>query len=662
MQCEAGAAGALHGALQKGALGDDVHRVAGPAADDPQHVQDRRRADAGGDPRRRAHGRDPRALDLRRPQRRHARRARRAGRCSPPARSRRRTTSRWSRTPRRCGPGSRSSTSSTASARRHEINKIALLERRRPAGAGPRRRRPCLPRPRPDARRAGRARHGPEPGRVLPGPRGRPTLPPRRARHRRRRSWTSSRRGPGRRYGLVDYHGAPDAERVIVVMGSARRRGRGDGRRAGRGGRAGRACSASGCSSRSRPSSSSPRCRRPSERIAVLDRTKEPGAVGEPLYLEVVAALDGSDGRATTPPFATAPRVIGGRYGLSSKEFTPAMVKPVFDELAAPRPKRHFTVGIYDDVTHLSLPIDADVPYPRPAGEVQALFFGLGSDGTVGANKASVKIIGESTDLYAQGYFVYDSKKSGSVTVSHLRFGPEPIRSTYLVEDADFVACHQFGLLEQDARPRPRPAGSDRSCSTPRTAPTRSGTTCPRRPAPDHRQGASTCGSIDAARRRARGRHGQPHQHGHAAVLLPARRASCRASEAIARDQGARARRPTPSAARRSSQRNFAAIDRSLERLRARAARWRRPSAPTRRRRRCPPTCPDFVHARHRPAHRRRGRPAAGERAPGRRHVPDRHGASTRSGRSPRRSRSGIRRSASTAASARWSARTRRSG
>ncbi len=147
------------------------------------------------------------------------------------------------------------------------------------------------------------------------------------------------------------------------------------------------------------------------------------------------------------PPFAAAPKVIGGRYGLSSKEMTPSMIKPIFEELAAARPKRHFTVGIYDDVTHLSLPIDGAFQVPRPAGEVQAVFFGLGSDGTVGANKASVKIIGESTDLFAQGYFVYDSKKSGSITVSHLRFGPQPIRSTYLVEGADFVACHQFGML-----------------------------------------------------------------------------------------------------------------------------------------------------------------------------------------------------------------------
>ena len=123
------------------------------------------------------------------------------------------------------------------------------------------------------------------------------------------------------------------------------------------------------------------------------------------------------------------------------------MIKPIFEELAAARPKRHFTVGIYDDVTHLSLPIDGTFRRARPAGEVQAVFFGLGSDGTVGANKASIKIIGESTDLFAQGYYVLDSKKSGSVTVSHLRFGPEPIRSTYLIEEADFVACHQFGLL-----------------------------------------------------------------------------------------------------------------------------------------------------------------------------------------------------------------------
>ncbi len=251
----------------------------------------------------------------------------------------------------------------------------------------------------------------------------------------------------GRRYGLVDYHGAPDAERVIVAMGSANGAieetvdALNDG-----GERVGML--------RVRLFRPFPAARLiaalpPTVRsIAVLDRTKEPGAVGEPLYLDVVGALtEAMDEEA--PPFAVAPRVIGGRYGLASKELTPSMVKPIFEELAAARPKRHFTVGIDDDVTHLSLPIDDQFRHRRPAGEVQALFFGLGSDGTVGANKASVKIIGESTGLFAQGYFVYDSRKSGSITVSHLRFGPEPIRSTYLVEEADFVACHQFGLLEQ---------------------------------------------------------------------------------------------------------------------------------------------------------------------------------------------------------------------
>ena len=249
----------------------------------------------------------------------------------------------------------------------------------------------------------------------------------------------------GRRYGPVDYHGAPDADRVVVVMGSA-------------GGAVEETVDALVTAGekvgmlRIRLFQPFPAeqvmAALPStvRAIAVLDRTKEPGAVGEPLYLAVVAGLaEAMDG--AVPPFTTAPRVIGGRYGLSSKEMTPSMIKPIFDELSATRPKRHFTVGIYDDVTNLSLPIEGGFRHPRPAGEVQAVFFGLGSDGTVGANKASIKIIGESTDLFAQGYFVYDSKKSGSVTVSHLRFGPDPIRSTYLVEEADFVACHQFGLL-----------------------------------------------------------------------------------------------------------------------------------------------------------------------------------------------------------------------
>ena len=249
----------------------------------------------------------------------------------------------------------------------------------------------------------------------------------------------------GRSYDLAEYHGAPDADRVIVVMGSA----------AGAVEETVDSLVATGEKVgmlRIRlfnpfPAEAIVAALPPTVRaIAVLDRTKEPGAIGEPLYLSIVTALsEAMDGAA--PPFRASPRIIGGRYGLSSKELTPSMVKPVFDELATDRPKRHFTVGIRDDVTHLSLPIDAGFRIARPAGEVQALFFGLGSDGTVGANKASVKIIGEGTDLHAQGYFVYDSKKSGSVTTSHLRFGPEPIRSTYLVDQADFIACHQFGLL-----------------------------------------------------------------------------------------------------------------------------------------------------------------------------------------------------------------------
>lgn len=181
--------------------------------------------------------------------------------------------------------------------------------------------------------------------------------------------------------------------------------------------------------------------------VSVLDRTKEPGAGGEPLYLDVVAALvEGlPEGYGQ---LKAMPRVLGGRYGLSSKEFTPAMLKGVFDNARSAQPKNHFSVGIEDDVTHFSLPYDPDF---STEGEkvVRAMFYGLGSDGTVGANKNSIKIIGESTGNYAQGYFVYDSKKAGAVTVSHLRFGPTPIRATYLVNRANFVACHQPVFLER---------------------------------------------------------------------------------------------------------------------------------------------------------------------------------------------------------------------
>jgi pyruvate-ferredoxin/flavodoxin oxidoreductase len=177
------------------------------------------------------------------------------------------------------------------------------------------------------------------------------------------------------------------------------------------------------------------------QKIAVLDRTKEPGSIGDPLYLDVVTALNEAwEG--------TMPKIVGGRYGLSSKEFNPAMVKSVFDNLATDKPKNHFTVGINDDVTQTSLSFDRHFNI-EPDTVVRAMFYGLGSDGTVGANKNTIKIIGEETDNYAQGYFVYDSKKSGAVTVSHLRFGPDKIRSTYLIDQANFIGCHQWTFLEK---------------------------------------------------------------------------------------------------------------------------------------------------------------------------------------------------------------------
>jgi pyruvate-ferredoxin/flavodoxin oxidoreductase len=242
----------------------------------------------------------------------------------------------------------------------------------------------------------------------------------------------------GRSYDAFEYHGAPDAERIIVLMGS-------------------------GCEAahetvdflnvrKGKVGLLKVRLYRPfdarrfvqalpktAQAIAVLDRTKEPGSGGEPLYLDCVNALYEQGHNKV--------RVFGGRYGLSSKEFTPAMVKAVFDNLAQRSPKNHFTVGIDDDLSHTSLDFDPNFSI-EPDDVVRAQFFGLGSDGTVGANKESIKIIGENTDHFAQGYFVYDSKKSGATTISHLRFGPRPIRSTYLVTSANFIGCHQPFLLE----------------------------------------------------------------------------------------------------------------------------------------------------------------------------------------------------------------------
>jgi pyruvate-ferredoxin/flavodoxin oxidoreductase len=252
----------------------------------------------------------------------------------------------------------------------------------------------------------------------------------------------------GREYHLFDYAGAPDAERVVVLMSSGAQTAAETAKYlAQQGEKVGVVVV---------------RLFRPFsvehlmkvlpatvKSIAVLDRIKEAGSLGEPLYLDVLAALN--EGLSSDlAPFQTAPRVIGGRYGLASKEFTPAMVKAVFDELSKDKPKNHFTVGIVDDVTHTSLEYDPGFAI-LTEDTVECVFFGLGADGTVGANKNSIKIIGEDTDNYAQGYFVYDSKKSGSVTISHLRFGPQPIRAPYLIGDdrASFVACHQFSFLER---------------------------------------------------------------------------------------------------------------------------------------------------------------------------------------------------------------------
>jgi pyruvate-ferredoxin/flavodoxin oxidoreductase len=250
----------------------------------------------------------------------------------------------------------------------------------------------------------------------------------------------------GRQYRLFDYSGHPQAERVLVIMGS--------------GGETAQQTSEWLNQKGEKTGVLKVRLYRPfsieafvgalpatTRRLAVLDRTKEPGAVGEPLYVDTVTALREACDKGLAS-FDAEPSVVGGRYGLSSKEFSPAMVKAVFDELKLRAPKNHFTVGIMDDVTHTSLPVDADFDI-EPKEVVRAVFFGLGADGTVGANKNSIKIIGEETDLYAQGYFVYDSKKSGAVTISHLRFGPNPIHSPFLLKRAEFVACHQWPFLER---------------------------------------------------------------------------------------------------------------------------------------------------------------------------------------------------------------------
>ncbi len=242
----------------------------------------------------------------------------------------------------------------------------------------------------------------------------------------------------GRKYSLFYYVGHPEAERVIVIMGS------GEG--------AVRETVDTMVSQNEKVGTLFVRLYRPfsidhfinelpktAKKIAVLDRTKEPGSIGEPLYQDVITAFAESERKM--------PVIVGGRYGLSSKEFNPAMVKGIYDELLKDKPKNHFTIGINDDVSHTSLAYNS--VFNTKKSTFGCMFFGLGSDGTVGANKNSIKIIGETTDNYVQGYFVYDSKKAGAQTVSHLRFGPEPIYSTYLINTADFIACHQFNFIEK---------------------------------------------------------------------------------------------------------------------------------------------------------------------------------------------------------------------
>jgi pyruvate-ferredoxin/flavodoxin oxidoreductase len=259
----------------------------------------------------------------------------------------------------------------------------------------------------------------------------------------------------GRQYRLFEYEGAPDADRVLILMGSGSET----------------ACAAAAAlrAAGEKVGVLQVRLFRPFSvahllaalpesvrRIAVLDRTKEPGGAGEPLFQDIVTSLAGAVARGER---ATMPHVIGGRYGLSSKEFTPAMAKATFDELKAEKPRADFTLGINDDVSHTSLTIDESFQTEKDT-VTRAVFYGLGADGTVGANKNSVKIIAEDAGLYAQGYFVYDSHKSGAQTISHLRFGPEPIEAPYLIAQAGFVACHQFVALQRQDLLRVAAAGA----------------------------------------------------------------------------------------------------------------------------------------------------------------------------------------------------------
>jgi len=363
----------------------------------------------------------------------------------------------------------------------------------------------------------------------------------------------------GRGYHLFDYVGAPDAERVVMLMGSG----------AGAAGECLNALEKAG----EKVGLLKVRLYKPFALeaffaalpatvcgIAVLDRTKEPGSVGEPLYQDIVTAFMERQAANGARPM---PRIIGGRYGLSSKEFTPAMVKAVFDELKKPEPQNHFTIGIRDDVTHTSLDYDRAFSTEDPR-TVRALFYGLGSDGTVGANKNSIKIIGKGTNNYAQGYFVYDSKKAGAITVSHVRFGPEQIASTYLISQASFVACHQFPFIDRidvlsAAEPGATfllnaPFGQEEIWSH-----------LPRQVQTNHHRQEAQILSDRCLRRGAGSGHGQPHQHHMQTCffaisgVLPRGEAIAAIKQAIQETYGKRGEAVV--------QKNFAAVDQALSHL-----------------------------------------------------------------------------------------------
>ena len=452
----------------------------------------------------------------------------------------------------------------------------------------------------------------------------------------------------GRRYHIVDYFGDPEADRVLVVMGS--------------GGETVQETVAALNARGERVGVVQVRLYRPFPAqalaealpatvrdLAVLDRTKEPGSIGEPLFLDTVAALAESFGDGEREAM---PRVVGGRYGLSSKEFTPGMVAGVFAELAQERPRRRFTIGIRDDVSGTSLDYDASLDI-EPPETVRAIFFGLGSDGTVGANKNTIKILGDE-GLHAQGYFVYDSKKSGSQTVSHLRFGPKPIRAPYLVQQAGFIGCHQFGLLERADVLGPAADGATLLLNCPRSPDEVWDALSKPGPGADPRQAHRR---VCNRRRpdRPRGRPRRTDQHHSADLLLrPLRSVAARAGDRPNQGSGRKDLRPTRRRGGRAQPgRGRPRAGRSAP-GRACPSRRRRPAG-------CRLSCPRTPPSSFAPS-RRRCWPAGATSC---RSARCRWTARTRAARRPTRSatsrswsRSGTPSSASSAATAASSART----